>query len=101
MTRLLLAAAAVAALSGCRDGGGSTPTVLVRDSAGTRIVENRGDPARVHLGWRLSPAAVVDLGGDADGKLYRAMSATRLSDGRIAVANSGSGTIEVFGSDPV
>ena len=99
MTRLLLAVAVAVALPGCRDEGGAVPAVLVRDSAGTRIVENRGDPGRVRLAWRLSPTAAVDVGGDVDGKLFRAMSATRLGDGRIVVGNSGSGTIEIFGPD--
>jgi hypothetical protein len=94
--RRFLAMLAVA-LFGCRDAARAPATALVRDSAGVRIVDNRGEPGRI--GWRVSPKAAVDVGGDPESRLFRVMSAARLSDGRIVAANSGSSTLEVFAAD--
>lgn len=99
MTRSLLVAVLLFALQGCRSDHDGIPAMAVRDSAGTRIVENRGDPGRTELGWRVDPAPLLDIGGGEDATLHRVTAATRLEDGRLAVANSGAGTFEIYGAD--
>src|SRR5688500_13596154 len=50
--------------------------------------------------WTLEPAPLVRIGADDGGQsLHRVAAATRLADGRIAVANGGSHQIRIFGSD--
>lgn len=68
------------------------------DSAGIRIVENHGPSWLSGEGWRLDTAAVVQMGAhDGDeGLLWRVTGVTRLSDGRVAVLNSGSGEVRYF-----
>ena len=82
--------------------GGHPARVPVRDSAGVEIVENECPVAGSTLGWRVGDSAVLSIGGLEGGEpynLYGVADATRLSDGRIAVANSGSGEIRVFAAD--
>ena len=91
------------ACAGGGDGGGGLRSV-VRDSAGVTIVENERPPLDSRLGWRVGPAPAVTIGsptGDPAYELFRAYDAMRLSDGRIVVANAGSGEIRVFDSDGV
>jgi hypothetical protein len=50
--------------------------------------------------WTLAAEPVVRLGGgDGEASLHRVMAATRMPDGRIAVANAGSHQVRVFGPD--
>jgi hypothetical protein len=72
--------------------------VTVRDSAGVRIVEH---PAGYEDGlpvWDARGAPVVDIGGGDEGgqDLHLVRGAVRLGDGRIVVANGGSGELRVF-----
>ncbi len=71
----------------------------IRDSAGIQIVENPAPPAGSLLGWRIGSEPGVSI-GSSDGEepylLYRAMDATILADGRIVVANGGSGELRFF-----
>jgi hypothetical protein len=79
------------------DSGGSGPAV--RDSAGIEIVENRRPLWADSFPWRLSDRPLVDISGrgdDPDGGLYRVSAASRLSDGRIVVANSGTGALHFY-----
>ena len=72
-----------------------------RDSVGIQIVENAAPPASSRLGWRIGSEPTVSIGsGDAEGPyvLYRAMDATILADGRIVVADGGSGELRFFDS---
>lgn len=88
---------------GAGDGSGSLRSV-VRDSAGVTIVENERPPLDSRLGWRVGEAPAVTIGspaGDPVYELFRVGGATRLSDGRIVVANAGSGELRVFDSDGV
>lgn len=88
---------------GAGDGSGSSRSV-VRDSAGVTIVENERPPLDSRLGWRVGEAPAVTIGsptGDPAYELFRVGGATRLSDGRIVVANAGSGELRVFDSDGV
>lgn len=83
---------------GCRpqsDHAGPT----VRDSAGVTIVENTSPQWAEGAGWRLSQEPTLDLGvmdGELDYQFFEIAGAVRMSDGRIAVANSGSGEIRFF-----
>jgi hypothetical protein len=87
-------------LAACSDAGGSTDAVVVRDSAGVRIVESRGDVWTAPEQWRLAAGATVRIGeidGDAP-YLFSAISGiVPLSDGRIVVADGGSRTLRWFG----
>lgn len=97
------AAAAAAALlaAGCGPEAGTEAGVTVRDSAGVEIVENRGDGAWPDgAAWTLSDAPVLDLGSvSGPDRLFRVEDATRLSDGRVVVANAGTAQLLVFAPD--
>ncbi len=60
-----------------------------RDSAGVRIVDNVAPVWRAGRGWRLSEQPMLAIGGrpGAGDTLGRIVGATRLSDGRIVVAD--------------
>ena len=91
------------------DGGSDVPVrgpgpveYGTRDSAGVVVTENHRPPDGSRLGWTTSPAPVVSVGtqeGEAEGQLYRVRNATKLPDGRIVVANSGSQELLVFDSN--
>ena len=73
-----------------------------RDSAGVTIIENARPATGSRLGWRVGEAPAVSIGaleGDEVYQLYVVEDATRLSDGRIAVANGGTGEIRIFSAD--
>jgi hypothetical protein len=89
-------------LAACSASGGAETTAVVRDSAGITIVENRsaawGDTPR----WLVSQEPLVDIGildGPAEYQLFRAVDAVRLPDGRIVIANSGTGELRYFNAD--
>ena len=72
------------------------------DSAGVEIVENAGPAWAEGSGWRLAPTPRVMIGtvdGPDEEQLFRVFSATVLSDGRIAVANSGTAEIRYFDAE--
>jgi hypothetical protein len=48
--------------------------------------------------WTVDPEPVVEIGrGEGEDALYRVAAATRLPDGRIAVANAGTQQVKLFG----
>ena len=66
------------------------------------IVENARPATGSRLGWRVGDAPAVSIGvqpGDEAYQLYGVEDATRLSDGRIAVANAGTSEIRFFSAD--
>jgi hypothetical protein len=95
-------AAALAATTACV----ATPDVAPQpwsesDSAGITIVENRASEA-TEGGWSVDPVPLLDIGGlDApeEAQLFQVNGGTRLEDGRLAVASSGTHDIRVFGPD--
>ncbi len=104
--RPMWALVSAAFLAGCVDGSSGTGGLrsVVRDSAGVTIVENGRPPLDSRLGWRVGSAPAVTIGtteGDPAYELFRVGDAMRLADGRIAVANTGSGEVRVFDSDGV
>ena len=87
---------------GCSSEDDSGPAVEVRDSSGVTIVENSGSIGPDGGGWVLNPEPEVSIGtfqGDSLYQLFEVQGAVRLSDGRIALANAGSGEIRVYGDD--
>jgi len=78
------------------------PRSTTSDSAGVIIVENERPAAESRLGWRVGRVPYLSIGsreGEEPYLLYGVEDAARLGDGRIAVANSASGEIRVFGPD--
>ena len=83
------------------DTGTSALRSQTRDSAGIQVVENPAPPAGSRLEWRIGPEPSVSIGrreGEDPYLLHRAMDATILADGRIVVANGGSGELRFFDS---
>ncbi len=76
--------------------------VTVEDSAGVAIVDNERPAPDSRLPWVFGAQPSLSIGsvdsGEAD-QLFRVTDATRLPDGRIAIANSGSNEIRVFHGD--
>ncbi len=71
----------------------------VRDSAGVTIVESASPEPGSRLGWRVATVPRASAGAPMaaeDYQLYEVGDATRLADGRIVVANSGSNQLLVF-----
>jgi len=88
----------------CGGDGGGGPQSTVRDSAGVTIVENRSPLPDSRLGWRVGPEATVSIGtaeGDPAYELFRVGGAMRLSDGRIVVANAGTGELRVYDANGI
>ena len=78
------------------------PDTEMRDSAGIRIVENAQPPPGSRLDWRIGPKPAVSIGvleGEEPHMLFGARDATRLTDGRIVVANGGSAELRFFDSN--
>lgn len=74
------------------------------DSAGVTLAVSRGSvwEDRPDETWTLGPTPRVDLAESGAGvahEFYRVQAATRLSDGRIVVADAGSSQIRVFSED--
>ena len=91
--------------AGCADTGEDADTgleVVVRDSAGVSIVENPAPPPDTRLPWDFGAQPLLTIGavdsGEAD-QLFRVTDATRLADGRIVIANSGSNELKAFNAD--
>ncbi len=78
---------------------GDLPLSEAWDSAGIRIVENAGPAEGSRLHWVIGPEPDVSI-GDIDGEdpyLFRyARDATRMSDGRIVVADGSTSELRVF-----
>ncbi|WP_420442086.1 hypothetical protein [Candidatus Palauibacter sp.] len=95
-----------AACSGGPGGGGGAGGLrsTVRDSAGVMIVDNGRPALDSRLGWQVGPTPTATIGtaeGDAAYELFRVGGAMRLSDGRIVVANAGTGELRVYDSDGI
>lgn len=95
-----LAAAAVVGATACARADADAPpsTATVRDSAGITLVEN-GAPTET---WTVDSLPVVDIGvldGAPEYQLFRTVAGTRLSDGRIVVANAGTAELRWYDAD--
>ena len=88
----------------CGTGGDSGQELRseARDSAGVTIVENARPATGSRLGWQVAETPALSIGtleGDEVYQLYAVEDATRLPDGRIAVANGGTSEIRFFSAD--
>lgn len=66
------------------------------------VVENPAPPEESRLPWTIGPEPVLSIGtqaGDDAYQLFRVRDAAVLPDGRVAVANGGTGEIRVFDAD--
>ena len=89
----------------CESSGDVTPyglRAVVEDSAGIAIAVNEQPAPDSRLPWRFGEQPSLSIGsvdsGDAD-QLFRVTDATRLPDGRIVIANTGSNELRVFNAD--
>src|SRR5690606_18394752 len=93
------AATAALALTACGAADRSGDRVVVRDSAGVRIVENV-EPAWCPVdAWRIPDAPVVPIGaveGEAHEQFFRITGILRLDDGRIVVADDGARELRFY-----
>jgi hypothetical protein len=77
-------------------------TVAVRDSAGVRIIESSDAVWAAEEGWRVSSEPLLEIGlteGPAEYLLDQVSGARRLANGRIVVANAGSGELRFYAPD--
>ena len=75
---------------------------MVQDSAGVTIVTNDPPAPDSRLPWQFGTQPSLSIGsvtsGEAD-ELFRVLDATVFADGRIVIANAGSGELRVFNTD--
>ncbi len=99
--RIPFALAVVLGLAACSGDAGAVRDVsTLRDSSGVTIVMNDLDAAVARC--TLDSVPLVSIGveeGDEQAMLFRVQGARTLSDGRIAVVNSGSDEVRWYGAD--
>lgn len=86
----------------CQDEIAGGSSAIVRDSAGVRIVENRDPAWSTGNGWTVDPEPTTIIGsveGDPNQLFNEIVGATRLSDGRILVLDSGSAELRFYDAD--
>lgn len=87
------------ASSGCDAAPSRSSAVTVRDSAGIEIVESQESQWSTTPGWSISSSPILEIGtleGDPAYQMHYVSDVTRLPDGRIAVANSGSHQLRLY-----
>ncbi len=102
---LLLALTAAGCQSGvdrqdARDQAGR-PRSEIFDSAGVQVVENARPPEGSRLEWRIGPEPSLSIGavdGEEPYLFNGAVSAAKLPDGRMVVADGSSGELRMFDS---
>lgn len=90
--------AALLALAACTDPSPSAKS-MVRDSAGTRIVENPDSAWQDEGRWTVRAAPALAIGVEDGEAAYRfdgIAGAVRLGDGRIVVADGGTRQVRIF-----
>lgn len=100
--RISIFALLIGLMSACGAGTYAEAGFTARDSAGIRIVENASPAWEAGEGWRLSPKPRVHIGvidGNANYQFSSIRDMATFPDGRIAVANGGSGEIHIYDSD--
>ena len=101
-TRIPVVVVALGIMACESDEGAGGLDAQMRDSASIRIVENPRPPEGSRLGWRIGRQPEVSIGvleGDEPHMLFFVRDATRLTDGRIVVANGGSAELRFFDSN--
>ncbi len=84
------------------DGNDDSERVVMRDSSGVMIVESQGPAWREGRGWQLSVQPTLEIGraeGQPEYQFHRVEGALLLDDGRVVVADAGSGEIRFYGRD--
>jgi hypothetical protein len=77
----------------------TTHHVITRDSAGVAIVESRGSRWSADENWQVAAEPALRIGsaeGSPEYQLHRVEGAARPDDGRIVVADAGSGEIRIY-----
>lgn len=100
--RAAAAAAALACVACEREEEGPPPSYTSRDSAGVEIVESLRCFWGGSVPWTVADTAQLRIGtvrGEAPYQFAGISDALRYPDGRIAVADEGSGQIRIFGAD--
>ncbi len=95
---MCLGVALIASLGACAEPSpGGPDRVVIRDSAGVAIVQNRGPAWPEGAGWTIGSDPVLVIASDEVGlHLSNAVFAGALGNGTVVVANAGSRTIEWF-----
>ena len=94
---IVLGSLASLLIVGCGSSDPTTSATVERDSAGIVIVENHGPYDQ----WRIAASPELRIGiveGDSSYQFHRVQFAGRMTDGRIVVADAGSGQIRWFSS---
>ncbi|MFC1661314.1 hypothetical protein ACFL3S_07685, partial [Gemmatimonadota bacterium] len=102
--RILLPALLLPALfsTSCTSDSGHRATFVQRDSAGVVIVENQEDLPLDASRWTVAEEPSLSIGavaGRDDYQFYGIAGGHRFPDGRIAVVNSGSRSVRIYGED--
>jgi hypothetical protein len=100
----LIAGVTASGMSGCDSADRSYAGPTQRDSAGIAIVESSRAEWDSSTAWTVDTAPVASIGVDDGDEAYllnRVVGATRLPDGRLVVANGGSGQLRFFDSTGV
>jgi hypothetical protein len=87
-------------VAACGDAHGHSAATIA-DSVGVQIVTSTGPSWEESEGWVIDSQPLLDIGGsDADPHydLFRVSGVTRLSDGRLAVLNSGTSEVRYYDS---
>jgi hypothetical protein len=83
-------------------GNDANDSVVTRDSSGVTIVESQGPAWAEAAGWHLSSQPTLEIGqtdGPPEYQFHRVEGALLLEDGRVVVADAGSGEIRFYGRD--
>lgn len=102
--RVLLCSAVIGVFVSCSGDARGKLRVTVRDSAGITIVEHQYSPGTLTDQWRVLNKPVLEIGtgdGAEEYQFFDLKGAIRLSDGRIVVANGGSGELRYFDAEGV
>lgn len=100
--RTATVAAVLLALPGCDATRGPAERFQVRDSAGVRVVENRGGAWGPGEAWLVESEAALALGemeGPEEMRFFRIRDLALRSDGVVVVADGGSSQLRAFGPD--
>jgi len=90
---------AIASVVACSPGTEVRPGVVMADSAGIQVVENRAARWTKAEAWRLLPDARLSIGtvdGAPEYQFARVVAAARRPDGRILVLDGGSATVREY-----
>lgn len=86
----------------CKDATNRNSGTFIRDSVGVRVVENSAASWSQESAWHVKDSAIVDIGsisGPDPYQLFDVRGARRLSDGRIVIANAGTGELRFYGGE--